>query len=79
MVCFCISEDGKIVERIYKLPYKIVRNKTGMCITKYNSVGDLHMFGWYEKYEVTDKDELRKANEIWSDINERSKTQTSTE
>lgn len=68
MVCICISEDGKIVERIYKFPEKIVKYKSCAGIYKYNSIGQLYDRGWYEEYTVKDKDELKKANDIWKKI-----------
>ena len=68
MVCFCISKDGNIVERIYKFPDKVIKDKKGVAIVKYNSIGQLYMYGWYNKYGVKNEDELKKANEIWKKI-----------
>lgn len=66
LVCFCISEDGQTVERIYKIPLKeIIENeRIGATIVKNNSKG----VGWYEEYRVIDKEELKKADKIWKDI-----------
>lgn len=64
MVCVCFNNDWKIVERIYKFTEKIVKNKTCAGIVKNSSKG----CGWYEKYRVTNEEELKRANNIWKDI-----------
>ena len=64
MICFCISEDGNIVERIYKFPENIVKNKSDVGVVKSSS----RRSGWYEKYRETNEDELKRANDIWKDI-----------
>lgn len=58
MVCFCKSKDGKIIERIYRFPKKVIDERTGITIMKSSVVG------WYEQYRVKDLDELRRSNEI---------------
>lgn len=62
MVCFCISKDGKRVERIYKFPEKVVKDKSCAYIYENPSKGG---GGWYDQYRIIDEDELRKADEIW--------------
>jgi hypothetical protein len=62
MVCLCISEDGKIIERIYKFPWKEITRLTGISIYKSRRVH------WYDKYRVKDEDELKKAGDIWKNI-----------
>ena len=62
MVCFCISKDGKTVERIYIFPLKEIKDKKSIAITK-NVIN-----GWYKQYRRTGEDELKKANEIWAQI-----------
>lgn len=63
MICYCASKDGKMIERIYKIPKSEIINIKGITIVKNPSRG-----GWYEKYRVTDKDAIKKVNEIWKEI-----------
>lgn len=67
MVCFCFDKYVKTIERIYKFPDNIVKNKNSVTIIKNPSIG----YPWYEEYRITDKEELKRANDIWSDINGR--------
>lgn len=60
MICFCFSKYGKIVERIYKFPWKEIMRVKGITVYKNPSKGL-----WYEKYRIKSEDELKKANEIW--------------
>jgi len=69
MICFCISKDGKIVERIYKFPKEEIMRITNIGITKNSSRAS----GWYEQYKVLDEKELERANEIWNEIINRKK------
>lgn len=64
IVCFYFSEDGKIVERIYKFPENVVKNKGSATIIK-NPVKGAH---WYEHYRITDEEKLMEANRIWTQI-----------
>lgn len=64
MICFCFSEDGNIVERIYIFPWKEIIEITGVTIYKNPSI----RVPWYGQYRVTNEDELKKANEIWKEI-----------
>ena len=70
MICFCISEDGQTVERIYKFPFEeeIKEKRKGVGIVKYDSTGQLYNCGWYERYREINKDELKRANKIWKGI-----------
>lgn len=63
MVGFCISEEGLIVERIYKFQWKEIAERMCATIIKNPCRG-----GWYEKYRITDKDEIKRANDIWEKI-----------
>jgi len=65
---FCISEDR--VERIYEIPEEEVIKRSGITISKYDQKGKLYNYGWYEKYRITDKDELEKVNIIWQEMKE---------
>lgn len=64
MICFCKSKDGKIVERIYKFPWKEIMRVKGIAIYKNPSKGGQQN----EQYRIVDKDELKKANDIWKEI-----------
>lgn len=64
MVCFCISKDGKDIERIYEFPKEEIERVKSISIYKNPSRGVQQ----YEKYRITDEEELKKANEIWKDI-----------
>lgn len=64
MICFCISKDGKTVERIYKFPWKEIMEIKSVAIVKNSS----RTPGWYEKYRETNEDELKRSNDIWKEI-----------
>ena len=67
-IFYCISDDGKVIERIYIIPlFEIKYKRTIVSIYKNPKrirQGDL----WYEKYRITDEEVLKKANEIWKEI-----------
>lgn len=68
LIFYCVSEDGKKIERIYIFPYsEIIKRKT-IGIYMYDSQGCLFKKGWYEKYRIIDEDILEKANKIWKEI-----------
>jgi hypothetical protein len=64
MVCFCFSEDGKLVERIYIMSKKEIMIMKGIGIYKNPSKGNYQ----FEKYRITDEYKLKKANDIWKKI-----------
>lgn len=65
----CKSEDGKYIERIYKIPKsKITTNGITIYKSPMNSRGTSVVTPWYEKYRIMDKDYINKANEIWEII-----------
>lgn len=69
MVCFCLSEDGKIVERIYIFPKEEIDKRT--IIGVYKSSADRwgnQKIHWYEQYKVKDEELLKRANYIWKEI-----------
>lgn len=69
MVCFCFSEDGKIVERIYKFPLEEITRVTGVVIFK--NPTDSHSrpkVPTYDIYRIIDEEELKNANDIWKEI-----------
>lgn len=67
MVCYCISEYGNIIEQIYKFPSWVIIGIKAIGIYK-----DHHNL-WYEEYRVKDKDELMRANDIWTRLNIKNK------
>lgn len=70
MVFYCADRYGRIIERIYIFPIEEIRKRTG--ITIYKNPKDRWgnpITPWYEKYRVKDEDGLKKANELWEDIN----------
>jgi len=66
---FCMSEDGKIIEEIYKIPFKneIKGKRKSVTISKSRLRNSKTLY-WYEKYREKDEDELKKANKIWQEI-----------
>lgn len=68
MVCYCISKDGKRIERIYKIPLWKITERKSIGIYKYDIRRIPYEDGWYEQYRVTDEEELKKANEIYQKI-----------
>lgn len=71
MICYCASKDGKIIERKYIFPSFEIIDKKSITITK-NPVDRWgnRFTPWYEEYRVTDKEELKKDNDVWNKINE---------
>ena len=69
MVCFCLSKDGKIVERIYIFPKEEIDKRTiiGVYKTSTDRWGNKKIH-WYEQYRVKDEEELKRANSIWKAI-----------
>lgn len=66
-ICYCISKDGKTIERIYIFP-KYETYRMTITIVK-NPTKKRYVKQWYEKYRVTDKEIIMKGNEIWININ----------
>lgn len=64
LIFYCVSEDGKIIERLYIFPREEVINRTGINIYKVMKGGP----HWYEKYRVKDEKVLEYINEIWKKI-----------
>ncbi len=63
MICYCASKNGKIIEKIYIFPISEIIGRTSIGIYKNSSRGE-----WYEKYRVTDEEEIKKVNNIWKKI-----------
>lgn len=68
VILYCASEDGKIIERVYIIPKSEIVGRTCINILKYDSKGNLYDKGWYEKYRITDEEEIKNVNEIWKKI-----------
>ena len=60
LIVYCISEDGKIIERIYIFPKEEIKAIGSISIIK----NPLKGIQWYEAYRVDDE-EIKKVNEIW--------------
>jgi len=70
VIVYCISADGSTVERIYIFPREEVIMMTGVTI--YKNPKDSHgnpKIPWYEKYRLKDKEQIKKINEIWNNLN----------
>ena len=72
VILICKSSDGKIIERIYRIPFEkeIKKKRKSIGIYKNPTIdryGSLYI-PWYEEYRVTDEDELKKVNEVWKKI-----------
>jgi len=69
IILYCLSEDGKYVDRIYIIPKCETIYKNGLTITKEprNKYGK-QIISWYEKYRVTNEKTIKEVNEIWKEI-----------
>jgi hypothetical protein len=74
-IFYCMSKDGKYVERIYIFPKKEIydpyTSQWRKSISVYKNPTDSHgnpITPWYEKYRVKDKNVLKKVNDIWKEI-----------
>lgn len=70
IICYCASENGETIERIYIIPKKEFENRTSIGIFKSptDSHGNHIGIPWHEKYRIKDEDALRKVNKIWKEI-----------
>lgn len=74
---FCVSKDGKRVERIYEIPEIEIydqekdEGRTDILIVKNPLRKNSKTLYWYEKYRVTDEEELKKADKILKEILEK--------
>lgn len=69
LIFYCVSEDGKVIERIYIFPKKKVVETNGTSIVREatNSRG-VPIISRHERYRVKDKDILKKVNDLWNKI-----------
>lgn len=67
IICYCASKDGKIIEIIYIIPKKEIKDKrTGISI--YKNPTDSHgnpKISWYDKYRIIDEEIIKEINDIW--------------
>lgn len=68
VILWCVSEDGKNIDRGYIIPEKEITDIQTISVYKYDSKGRLYEKGRYENYRITDADILKKTNEIWEII-----------
>jgi len=66
-MCYCVSKDGKNIERIYITPNKEIKDKR-KSIVIYKSHQYSRGPSWYDDYLIRDEEILRKVNEIWKQI-----------
>lgn len=67
MVVYCVSKDGKIIERIYEFPWEEIIKIKSIGIYK-NPCRNVQ---WYEQYRIRDEYKLNVANNIWIKILEK--------
>lgn len=67
MIFICKNNNGKIIERIYRFPFTYIKERIGIYITKYDSMGRPYN-GLHEKYRIIDDIDLKRANEIFDKI-----------
>ncbi len=69
-ICYCVSEDGNVIERIYEIPKKEIIGRR--CIGIYKSPMNSHntsiIIPWYDKYRVIDEETIKIVNDIWNKI-----------
>lgn len=63
-ICYCASEDGKGIERIYIFSSWEIIGRLTINIVKNPS----RHIPWYEKYRITEEETLNKVNQIWKQI-----------
>lgn len=64
MILWCAHEDKDTIEKGYIIPKFEINKRTGIGIRRYP-------FGYYEQYRIKDEETIKKANDIWRDINGR--------
>lgn len=68
LILYCTSEDGALIERIYIIPLEEVISRSKIAVIKYQLRKNSDTLYWYEKYRITDKDTIKKVNDIWKEI-----------
>ena len=66
LIFYCISKDGKIIERIYFFPSWEIINMAGISIHK--SMIRPKYNGWCEQYMMVDEELSNIINDVWKKI-----------
>lgn len=67
VIFYCISEDGKTVERVYIFPLDEIIKRKYITIYRYPSKNSETLY-WYKKYRIIGEDTIKKVNQIWKQI-----------
>jgi len=69
LIFYCVSNDGKHIERVYIIPKEDVTKRTCIGIVKIpkGRWGNV-IIPWYKKYRITDEEAIKKVNDIWKEI-----------
>jgi hypothetical protein len=62
MICVCKNDHGNIIEEIYRIPFEEL--KRGAAKILKNRLRNSTTLYWYDKYRITNKEELKDANDI---------------
>lgn len=69
LMFYCVSKDGKLLERIYIFPSWEIINMTGIVIHKNPTrISGRRFNRWYELYRIVDEEFLNRVNEAWKKI-----------
>lgn len=63
-ICYCVSKDGKKIERLYIFPKEEIKKRTSIGIYK----NPLRKIQWYEEYRIKDEKILELVNKLWQEI-----------
>jgi hypothetical protein len=66
-IFYCASNDGNYIERIYIFPKEKLRKNIDIIKSPTDAHGN-PLTPWYEEYRVKDEETLKKVNEIWKKI-----------
>lgn len=64
LIAYCVSRDGKIIERIYIFPKVEIIKRISITIME----NPKKWIPWYEKYRIKDKKILDLVNKIYQEI-----------
>ena len=67
-IFYCISKDGKHVDRIYIIPKEEVVKTCVKIIKNPTNSHSKPIIPWYEKYRITNEEVLKMVNKIWEQI-----------
>ncbi len=73
-ICYCTNEDGTLIERIYIFPKEeIIKGKSIDIIKNPTDAWGNSITPWYEEYRIKDGEVIKKVNEIWKKIIDKTK------